>query len=428
MRKDCYFCIDLKSFYASVECVERGLDPLRARLVVADNERGPATVCLAVTPPLKKLGIKSRCRIYQIPDSIQYIKAVPRMKLYMKYSARIYKIYLKYFDKDDIHVYSIDEAFIDAGRYLKMYGGDAEKLALRITGEILKTTGITAACGIGTNLYLAKAALDLIAKKEASGIAALNEQRYRALLWDHKPLTDFWRIGKGMAQRLEKYGIYTMKQLALADRKLIYKTFGVDAELMIDHAWGRETVTMSDIKSYIPKEKSISAGQVLSRDYSAEEARLILKEIIGNLCLELVEKDILASAVSLDLSCPGSFSPGRAAARGSVKLPFHTDSYRIISEKAVNLYDSITDRMTQEAGAACRIRRINVAFSGITRGENAQLDMFSGGADYGKEREMAKTVIKIKDKFGKNSIFSGMSLQECATAIQRNGQIGGHKA
>ena len=214
MRKDCYFCIDLKSFYASVECVERGLDPLRARLVVADNERGPATVCLAVTPPLKKLGIKSRCRIYQIPDSIQYIKAVPRMKLYMKYSARIYKIYLKYFDKDDIHVYSIDEAFIDAGRYLKMYGGDAEKLALRITGEILKTTGITAACGIGTNLYLAKAALDLIAKKEASGIAALDEQRYRALLWDHKPLTDFWMLGSGIAKKLEANYMYTMGDIA----------------------------------------------------------------------------------------------------------------------------------------------------------------------------------------------------------------------
>ncbi len=298
-RQSWYFCIDLKSFYASVECVERGLNPLTARLVVADPERGEKTICLAVTPALKKLGVRSRCRLFEIPPGLSYIKATPRMRLYIKYAARIYKLYLKYFSKDDIHVYSIDEVFIDVSRYLNLYGGNIRALAGRVTADVLNSTGITAACGIGTNLYLAKIALDIEAKHAKDGIALLDEDSYRRILWDHRPLTDFWRIGHGTATRLARYGIYTMRQIAAADEKLLYRVFGVDAELLIDHAWGQESVTMEDIKAYKPKTHSITSGQVLARPYSFAQARLIMKEMLSNLCLELAEKGLLASSLSL---------------------------------------------------------------------------------------------------------------------------------
>lgn len=441
MGESCYLCIDLKSFYASVECVERGLDPLKAKLVVADPERGANTICLAVTPALKKLGVSSRCRLFQIPQSIQYIKAVPRMKLYIRYSADIYKIYLKYFDKDDIHVYSIDEVFIDASHYRGLYGPNPRNIADMIMQDILKTTGITAACGIGTNLYLAKIALDIEAKKSKDGIAFLNEPAYREILWDHKPITDFWRIGRGTAARLEKYGITTMGQLAHADKNLMYKTFGVDAELLIDHAWGRESVTMADIKAYVPKDRSITSGQVFAKPYSYDKTELILKEMISSLCLELTEKDLLTGSVSLWIGYSaslvgdkisietgagaGASARSSASASGSISLPFHTDSYNVIVKNSIELYGKIADK-------GCLAKRVNISFNGLVASGSKQMDFFAELNNYGecsdKERNLSKSAADIKRRFGKNSLFRAMSLEDEATALERNEQIGGHKA
>lgn len=464
-RQSWYFCIDLKSFYASVECVERGLNPLTARLVVADPERGEKTICLAVTPALKKLGVRSRCRLFEIPPGLAYIKATPRMRLYIKYAARIYKLYLKYFSKDDIHVYSIDEVFIDVSRYLNLYGGNVRALAGRVTADVLSSTGITAACGIGTNLYLAKIALDIEAKHAKDGIAMLDESSYRRTLWDHRPLTDFWRIGHGTATRLARYGIYTMRQIAAADEKLLYRVFGVDAELLIDHAWGQESVTMEDIKAYQPKTHSITSGQVLARPYSFAQARLIMKEMLSNLCLELAEKGLLASSLSLwvgyerertagaaytgraaaSTACTGCGSsaggsvvsggrPGaasgsltsdssRAAASGSVRLPFATDSYKVIATQADQLYDRIVSSERP-------IRRLNISFDDLISATGMQLDMFAELEEDGRGQELAlsQSVADIKQRFGGNALFRAMSLDECATARQRNQQIGGHRA
>lgn len=485
-RQSWYFCIDLKSFYASVECVERGLNPLTARLVVADPERGEKTICLAVTPALKKLGVRSRCRLFEIPPGLSYIKATPRMRLYIKYAARIYKLYLKYFSKDDIHVYSIDEVFIDVSRYLNLYGGNVRALAGRVTADVLNSTGITAACGIGTNLYLAKIALDIEAKHAKDGIALLDESSYRRILWDHRPLTDFWRIGHGTATRLARYGIYTMRQIAAADEKLLYRVFGVDAELLIDHAWGQESVTMEDIKAYQPKTHSITSGQVLARPYSFAQARLIMKEMLSNLCLELTEKGLLASSLSLwvgyerertagvaytgrgsldgdDIASgnlvSGSFASGslasgslasgdgraaasaactdrgssasgsltsdssRAAASGSVRLPFATDSYKVIAIQADQLYDRIVSSERP-------VRRLNISFDDLISAAGMQLDMFAELEEDGRGQDLAlsQSVADIKQRFGGNALFRAMSLDECATARQRNQQIGGHRA
>lgn len=437
-RQSWYFCIDLKSFYASVECVERGLNPLTARLVVADPERGEKTICLAVTPALKKLGVRSRCRLFEIPPGLSYIKATPRMRLYIKYAARIYKLYLKYFSKDDIHVYSIDEVFIDVSRYLNLYGGNIRALAGRVTADVLSSTGITAACGIGTNLYLAKIALDIEAKHAKDGIALLDESSYRRILWDHRPLTDFWRIGHGTATRLARYGIYTMRQIAAADEKLLYRVFGVDAELLIDHAWGQESVTMEDIKAYQPKTHSITSGQVLARPYSFAQARLIMKEMLSNLCLELAEKGLLASSLSLWVGYEKERTAGaaytgraaasvactdRAAASGSVRLPFATDSYKVIATQADQLYERIVSSERP-------VRRLNISFDDLTSAAGMQLDMFAELEEDGRSQELAlsQSVAGIKQRFGGNALFRAMSLDECATARQRNQQIGGHRA
>jgi len=423
VSEGCYFCIDLKSFYASVECVERGLDPLTTKLAVADSERGNKTVCLAVTPALKNLGIKNRCRLFQIPPSVEYIKAVPRMKLYIEYSVRIYKIYLKYFSKDDIHVYSIDEVFIDAGKYLKLYGGNSKKIARKVIDDIFDTTGITASCGIGTNLYLAKVALDIMAKTSKDGIAELDEESYKNLLWEHRPITDFWRVGKGTAERLKKYGIYTMRQLALADEKLIYRLFGRDAELLIDHGWGRETTEISDIKAYIPKVRSITSGQVLSKDYDYKKALLIIKEMVSGLCLELVEKGLLTDSISVSVGYSKNAASfrGKTFSQGNSSLSFYTDSYRIIIKSVEALYEKIAERDTG-------IRRVNISFNRLVYSGNVQLDMFSCEEQIKKDKALSRTIVDIKSKYGRNSVFSAMSLQEDSTAIERNKQIGGHKA
>ena len=427
-RQSWYFCIDLKSFYASVECVERGLNPLTARLVVADPERGEKTICLAVTPALKKLGVRSRCRLFEIPPGLAYIKATPRMRLYIKYAARIYKLYLKYFSKDDIHVYSIDEVFIDVSRYLNLYGGNIRALAGRVTADVLSSKGITAACGIGTNLYLAKIALDIEAKHAKDGIALLDESSYRRILWDHRPLTDFWRIGHGTATRLARYGIYTMRQIAAADETLLYRVFGVDAELLIDHAWGQESVTMEDIKAYQPKTHSITSGQVLARPYSFAQARLIMKEMLSNLCLELAEKGLLASSLSLWVGyererTAGAAYTGRAAASGSlasgsvasgsrpgaasgsVRLPFATDSYKVIATQADQLYERIVSSERP-------VRRLNISFDDLISAAGMQLDMFAELEEDGRSQELAlsQSVAGIKQSFGGNALFRAMSL------------------
>ncbi len=294
-----YVCIDLKSFYASVECRERHLDPMTANLVVADPERTEKTICLAVSPAMKALGIPGRCRVFEIPEGINYIMAPPRMQLYIDYSAEIYGIYLKYISKEDIHVYSIDEVFMDVTDYLEMYQMSAKELSVRIMQDVLESTGITATAGIGTNLYLAKVALDITAKHVEDHIGILNEESYRMTLWDHKPLTDFWKVGRGTVSRLARAGITTMGEIAQADEDLLYRMFGVDAELLIDHAWGRESTTMADIKAYKPKSNSLSSGQVLPRDYHFDEARIVAKEMADSLCLELVDKGLVTDSVTL---------------------------------------------------------------------------------------------------------------------------------
>ena len=294
-----YLCIDLKTFYASVECVERGLDPFNTNLVVADPERGKGTICLAISPKMKMLGVKNRCRIFEIPPTIKYIVATPRMKKYIEYSANIYAIYLKYFAKEDIHVYSIDEAFMDVTNYLKMYQMNPVELAKTIIKDIYKNYGITATAGIGTNMYLAKIALDITAKHSATNIGYLDEEKYKKELWYHKPLSDFWQIGKGIERRLNKMRVFTMYDVAHTDQKRLYKEFGVNAEYIIDHSWGKESCTIADIKKYKPKTNSITNSQVLFEDYSFEKARLVLKEMVELGSLRLIENNLVTDTVGL---------------------------------------------------------------------------------------------------------------------------------
>lgn len=420
-RKDenFYLCIDLKSFYASVECKERGLDPMTTNLVVADPSRGDKTICLAATPAIKKLGVSSRCRVFEIPKSIDYIMAPPRMSLYMKYSAKVYKVYLKYFDKDDIHIYSIDEVFIDASKYSRMYGKDMSLLAKMVMEDVYRTVGIRSACGIGTNLYLCKIALDITAKHSSDGIGYLDEELYRQLLWNHRPITDFWRVGRGTAKRLEKYGIYTMEQIAKADRNLMFKVFGVDAELLIDHAWGRETATMADIKGYEPKSNSISGGQVLFHDYTFEKGRLILHEMTELLVLDLVDKKLVTDNIGLYVGF--SNRENIAPVHGSMSLSFYTSSMKIIQKSMDGLYCRIIDENSL-------IRRISISFNRLLGEENEGFDLFTDTNELKEEKQISHTILDIKKKFGKNAIFKGMNLEKDTTTLERNRQIGGHKA
>ena len=419
MEEHIYLCIDLKSFYASVECVERGLDPMTTHLVVADPERTDKTICLAVSPAMKKLGVPGRCRVFEIPKGINYIKARPRMQLYIDYSADIYEIYLKYIDKNDIHVYSIDEVFMDVTDYLGLYGMSPRQLAQTIMDEILREKKIASACGIGTNLYLAKVALDITAKHSEGRIGILDENDYRDTPWDHRPLTDFWRIGRGISKRLAKYGIYTMRQIAHGDPKMLYREFGIDAELLIDHAWGRETVTMADIKAYEPKAHSISSGQVLATDYSYDKARLVLREMADSLCLDLASKGLLTDSVHLYVGY--SKKDGLPSARGTIGLPFATGSAKLITEHADRLFERIVSRHAM-------VRRMSLTFNNTVSDDCFQLNMFAEPEKLKEESRMLTAVADIKAKYGKNSIFKAMDLEDGATAIERNGQIGGHKA
>ena len=490
-----YICIDLKSFYASVECVERGLDPLKTNLVVADKSRTDKTICLAVSPSLKSYGLGGRARLYEVRQTVKtfnakklrdnklkkfkresfindevvankdvgldFLVAVPRMAYYMEYSSKIYEIYLKYVSEDDIHVYSIDEVFIDVTHYLKTYKKSARELALMMVKDVLKETGVTATCGIGTNLYLAKIAMDIVAKKmeaDSDGvrIAELDEMSYRKELWNHKPLTDFWRIGKGIASRLNKYGIYTQGDLArfsLENEDTLYSEFGVNAELIIDHAFGYEPCTIKNIKSYKPVGKSLSSGQVLKEPYPYDKAELIVKEMTDNLVLDLVESEFIADQMVLTVVYDGknlSKYDGEVVldgygrkmpkpAHGSINLPEYTNSISIISDYVLKLFRRIVDKKLS-------VRRIYVVANHliyedeyVEEDTNRQLDLFTDykeeekkkqkhKASLKKEKNMQKAIIKIKNKFGKNAVLKGNNLEEGATARERNSSIGGHKA
>ncbi len=419
MAESYYLCIDLKSFYASVECVERGLDPMTTDLVVADPERTDKTICLAVSPSLKAKGVKNRCRVFEIPKGLDYIMAPPRMQKYIDYAAEIYEVYLDYIAPEDIHVYSIDEAFLDVTHYLWLYNTTPKRLALKLMDEIYKRVGVRATCGIGTNLYLSKIALDITAKHSPDFIGFLDEEAFKKTMWQHKPLTDFWRIGNGTAERLARYGIYTMEDIAKAPEDLLYKLFGIDAELVIDHAWGRESTTIKDIKNYRAKTNCLSSGQVLMRDYSFLEARLIVKEMLDLLCLDMVNKNLITDSVSLYVGYSNSLNVH--GVHGTANIGKQTNADSLIIPAVTSLYDRIVNREYP-------VRRINLTCNRVVNDNGAeQLSVFDD-EDTIKNKVIQETVLKIKSRYGKNAILKGMNFQEAATTRERNQQIGGHKA
>ena len=458
MKEKYYIAIDLKSFYASVECVDRGIDPLRARLVVADASRTEKTICLAVSPALKAYGIQGRARLFEVIQAVKDIKkqtgreldfiiAPPRMHKYIEVSSDIYSIYLRYIAPEDIHIYSVDEVFIDASKYLNIYNTTPRGLAEKLVREVLRETGITATAGIGTNLYLAKIAMDIWAKhvkpdEHGARIAELNEESYKKNLWPHRPITDFWRIGRGTADRLEKHGMYTMGDVArmsLYNEELLYRIFGIDAELLIDHAWGIEPVTMQDIKNYRPSVNSISEGQVLSCPYTNEKARVIIFEMTDKLVLEMVRHGLAANSVTLEIgydreSVDNNKYKGKTVrdrygrvipehAHGTVRFESHTSSSKEIIARTLELFDRITDR-------ELTIRRMYVTANNVLREDeiHSQMDFFTSYEDKTKEKNLQKAAIELKNKYGGNALLRGINFTEGATARERNSQIGGHKA
>lgn len=417
-----YLCIDLKSFYASVECAERHLDPMTTNLVVADPERSDKTICLAVSPSMKALGVKNRCRVFEIPKGIDYIMAEPRMQKYIDYAAEIYGIYLSHVSPEDIHVYSVDECFIDVTGYRKPYQKSARELALMFMEEIQQKLGIRATAGIGTNLYLCKIALDITAKHAADFIGELNEESYKRTLWDHKPLTDFWRIGSGIAKRLADRGIYTMRDIAHADEDMLYKLFGVDAELLIDHAWGRESTTIRDIKQFRPKSSGLSSGQVLMRDYKFEEARIVMKEMVEAMCLEMVKKGVMTRSVSFYAGYSNSLDVPFSG--GTASLPEESNSDTEWIRAVMEVFDAVMDHDLP-------VRRLGVSCNNVIKDTGIrQLSFFDtqgSGAEREREKKLMETVLSIKERFGSNAVLKGRDLSEGATARERNEQIGGHK-
>lgn len=497
-----YMAIDLKSYYASVECMDRGLDPLTTNLVVADESKTEKTICLAVTPSLKKYGIAGRARLFEVIQKVKevnyerkrkapghcftgesyddeelmknpnlaltFIAAPPRMSYYLKYSTKIYEIYLKYVSEEDIHVYSIDEVFIDVTSYLKTFHVTPSMLAKQIMKDIYTTTGLTTTAGIGTNLYLCKVAMDIVAKhikpdEDGVRIAQLDEQRYRKLLWKHQPITDFWRIGKGYAKKLAQVGLYTMGDIAKCsvgdsqdyyNEDLLYGLFGVNAELLIDHAWGYESCTMADIKQYKPEHRSIGAGQVLSCAYKFDKARLIVKEMLDLLALDLVDKKLVTDQIVLTIgydidnvkgNYTGDISEDRYGrkipkhAHGTAKLGRQTSSSKLIIDAVMKLYDRIVN-------PNLTIRRINISANHVVDESSVkgidtkeQLDLFvdyealekqrqQEDADLEKEKKLQQATLRIKKKYGKNAVLKGMNFEDGAKTIERNGIIGGHKA
>ena len=421
-RQKSFICIDLKSFYASVECVERGLDPFKANLVVADPTRSQSTICLAITPAMKKLGVKNRCRIHEIPAGIEYITAMPRMQLYIDYSARIYSIYLRYISKEDIHVYSIDECFMDVTNYLSLYHMTEKEMAVELMDAVMKETGITATAGIGTNLYLAKVAMDIVAKHVDDHIGILNEISYRQQLWDHRPLSDFWRIGSRTERKLAGYGIHTMGDIAytsVTSEDWLYKMFGIDAELLIDHAWGLESCDIHDIKNYHTEEHSLSNGQVLMRNYSFEEAAVVVREMTDVLVLDLVSKGLITGSVTLWIAYDHRYE--RPSSHGTVRLTSLTNSSSTIIDEVDKLYQKITDRHTG-------IRRIEICANRVMPEGYLQYDLFTDPAAVEKEKNLQQAILDVKKRYGKNAIMRGANLLDCSTYRERNNQIGGHRA
>lgn len=413
-----YMCIDLKTFYASVECVERGLDPFETNLVVADPARGKGAICLAISPQLKKQGVRNRCRVFEIPSHIDFITALPRMSLYMQYSADIYAIYLKYIAKEDIHVYSIDEAFLDITHYLQLYQMDAKQLASMILNDIYENTGITATVGIGTNLYLAKIALDISAKHVENNMGFLNEELYRKTLWHHQPLTDFWQVGRGIVKQLAKYGIKDMYDIAHFDEKILYREFGINAEYLIDHALGLEPTTITDIKQYESKEHSISNHQILFEEYEYQDARLVLKEMVELTTQQLVEQHLVSDHIGLYI---GYAKDTISSTGGSKKLSIKTNSYQLLVKEFLDLYQKTTDQFYP-------IKRIGVTFGNVVDEMYEVYDLFTDVQALEKERQLQKTLIDIKHKYGKNAILKGMNVLDKATTRKRNLLIGGHNA
>ena len=421
-RQKSFICIDLKSFYASVECVERGLDPFKTNLVVADPTRSQSTICLAITPAMKKLGVKNRCRIHEIPADIEYITAMPRMQLYIDYSARIYSIYLRYVSKEDIHVYSIDECFMDVTNYLSLYHMTEKEMAVELMDAVMKETGITATAGIGTNLYLAKVAMDIVAKHVDDHIGILNEISYRQQLWDHRPLSDFWRIGSRTEKKLAGYGIHTMGDIAytsVTSEEWLYKMFGIDAELLIDHAWGLESCDIHDIKNYHTEEHSLSNGQVLMRNYSFEEAAVVVREMTDVLVLDLVSKGLITGSVTLWIAYDHRYE--RPSSHGTVRLTSLTNSSSTIMDEVDKLYQKITDRHTG-------IRRIEICANRVMPEGYLQYDLFTDPATVEKEKNLQQAILDVKKRYGKNAIMRGANLLDCSTYRERNNQIGGHRA
>lgn len=495
MKARTYIAIDLKSFYASVECVERGLDPLNTNLVVADNSRTDKTICLAVSPSLKSFGVPGRPRLFEVIAKVKevnrlraikshtrefkkesvyldelnkddrikvdYIVATPRMAFYMDYSTRIYNIYLKYISSEDIHVYSIDEVFMDVTSYLELYKMNAHELAMTIIHDVLDETGITATAGIGTNMYLAKVAMDIVAKhkeadKDGVRIAELNEITYRELLWNHTPLTDFWRVGRGYQARLQSHGLYTMGDVARCSiecEDILYKEFGINAELLIDHAWGIEPTVIKEIKSYVPMAKSLSQGQVLTRPYSYEETKVVVKEMAELLSLDLVEKGYVTDTIVLSIEYDiqnlkeagikeyyhGEVVKdiyGRAIpkhAHGTIRTDHLTCSSKLIQEKTTELFEQI-------ANVNLLARKLYIGCSNLVLEKShperyIPIDLFTDVEKKIKEEEkekkeinLQKAILKLKNKYGKNSILKGTDFEEGATTMERNKQVGGHKA
>lgn len=457
-----YIAIDLKSFYASVECRERLLDPLTTKLVVADKSRTSKTICLAVTPALKAYGLSGRSRLFEVEakareikrqtgKELEYIVAPPRMALYIQYSTRIYNVYLRYFSPEDIHVYSIDEVFIDATSYLPFYKMSAHELAVKVIREVLHETGITATAGIAPNLFLCKAAMDIVAKhipadKDGVRIAELDVMGFRRQLWNHQPLTDFWRVGRATARRLDKYFIRTMGDIArtsLENPGLLFKEFGIDAEILIDHAWGLEPVGMKDIKNYKSEAKSLGSGQVLHEPYTFEKAKIIVREMAEQLALDLFKKKLVAESVTLQVGYDveslnlkdfdgevvkdfyGREMP--KPAHGSASLGSETNSSKTIVDVFVGLFERITN-------PTWLVRRVNITANN-TKSESLrqpglfdEVDEKEGDLNQVKENSLQKARLEIMRKFGKNAILKGMDLEEGATTIDRNSQIGGHKA
>ena len=417
-KQKIYTCIDLKSFYASVECVERGLNPFEVNLVVADPTRGGGAITLAATPAIKKLGVPSRGRVYEIPKDIIYITAPPRMSLYMKYSAKIYSIFLKYIAPEDIHVYSCDESFIDVTPYLSLYNMTAKQLAKTMIQDIYDTTGITATAGIGTNLFLTKVALDITAKHAPDNMGYLDEDLFKQMLWHHTPLTDFWMIGGGTERRLATLGIKDLYDLAHYPEGYLYKTFGVNAEYLIDHAWGKEPTEIADIKAYKPASKSISNSQILFEDYCYEDAYIVMKEMVDANVLTLTERHLVTNHLSLYI---GYSKDVIRPSNGSVKITNTTNSYKLLLEEFERLFKKIVNPQYP-------IRRIGVGFGNVKNEIYEQYDLFADYEDLRKEKKLQECLVEVRGKYGKNAALKGISYLAHATARKRNTLIGGHNA